>query len=397
MANTDVIIVGAGPAGAMAALRLAKLGFSVVMLEKDVFPRIKTCGDLVTVEGLRLLQSAGLSAWMETCRRVDVLRFSAPDGNVLDIPVADPAAEARNRILPREFLDAKLAEAAVSAGAVLRDGAKVLEAVVEPAYGQVRVRTSAETITADMLLLADGSHAPVTRQLGLLKEPADLMAARQYLRCEDVDPLGPLEFHFQQQILSGYTWLFPQGSYGINLGCGTYTRRVSSKEIDLAQVLEDFKRHDPVIADRLKYAEPLGPVKAHPLRTHVGGTQTHAAHVLVLGDAAGLVSPFTGEGISSGMLSGALAARFVSDAFAAGDFSSARLAPYTQALVDRYQADHRAAYVLRSTLREPKLLNRFFCRMAADSNLAHVFADAYLDERSPRLLLHPHNLLKLLR
>jgi flavin-dependent dehydrogenase len=248
-----------------------------------------------------------------------------------------------------------------------------------------------------MLLLADGSHAPITRKLGLLREAPDLMAARQYLHCPGVDPLGPLEFHFQREILPGYTWLFPQGEYGFNLGCGTYTARVNRKELDLAAVLEAFKRHDPILAGRLAGAEAIGPIRAHPLRTHVGGTRSHAFRILVLGDAAGLVSPFTGEGITSGMISGALAARFATDAFASGDFSAAALAPYTQALKQRFAGDHNAAYVLRSTLRDPRLLDHFFRVMAADADLARTFALAYLDEVSPQLLLHPRNLVKLLR
>jgi flavin-dependent dehydrogenase len=172
---------------------------------------------------------------------------------------------------------------------------------------------------------------------------------------------------------------------------------VNRKELDLAAVLEAFKRHDPILAGRLAGAEAIGPIRAHPLRTHVGGTRSHAFRILVLGDAAGLVSPFTGEGITSGMISGALAARFATDAFASGDFSAAALAPYTQALKQRFASDHNAAYVLRSILRDPRLLDHFFRVMAADADLARTFALAYLDEVSPQLLLHPRNLVKLLR
>jgi geranylgeranyl reductase family protein len=390
----DVLIVGAGPAGLMASIRLVKMGANVAVFEKEVFPHIKTCGDLVTREGLGLLADAGLGEWMRNYRRVDKLRFSAPDGSLIDIPVADPNQPVRNRILPREFLDAKLAETAVANGVFLFDGCRVLDASITP--DGVTVKTKQEPFTGEFLLLADGSHAPITRKLGFLREAPDLMAARQYLNAPAVNTNGPLEFHFQQRVLPGYTWLFPEGNGAVNLGAGTYTHRVRNKELDLFVVLEAFKLADPVLADRLKGAEPVGSVKAFPLRTHLGGTQTHGDRFMVLGDAAGLVSPFTGEGITSGMLSGALAANVLQGAFHAGNFKAAQLAEYTKALKLRFHGDHEAAYTLRSTLKNPKILNRFFHAMRRDAELANLFAMTYLDEKSPQLLLHVRNLVKML-
>ncbi|MEE4193917.1 MAG: NAD(P)/FAD-dependent oxidoreductase [Anaerolineae bacterium] len=391
----DILIVGAGPAGLMAAIRLAKMGATVAVFEKETFPHIKTCGDLVTLEGLGLLEDIGLGPWMADFRRVDVLRFSAPDGSLIDISCADPQESARNRILPREFLDAKLAETAVANGVNLFDGCKVQDVVL--AADGVQVKANKESFSGKFLLLADGSHAPITRKLGLLREDADLMAARQYLKAPAVDTHGPLEFHFQAKILPGYTWLFPEGNGQVNLGAGTYTRRVRSSEIDLFRVLEAFKTHDPVLADRLKNAKPVGTMKAFPLRTHLGGTQTHGDRFMVLGDAAGLVSPFTGEGITSGMLSGALAANVLQKAFNKGQFTAAQTAEYTKTLKLRFEGDHQAAYTLRATLKNPRLLNRFFHAMRRDAELARLFALTYLDEKSPQLLLHARNLVKIIK
>jgi len=394
MNKFDILIVGAGPAGLIAAIRLAKAGYTVAIFEKETFPHIKTCGDLVTLEGLSLLKSVGLEHWMTGFRRVDALRFSSPDQQIIDIPVTEPGSKAHNRILPREQLDQKLAKTALKTGVKLFEGQRVQQAAIDLING-VKIFTASETYSGEILLLADGSHAPLTRKLGLLTEKPDLIAARQYLTAPEVDPAGPLEFHFQGNIIPGYTWLFPEGNGTVNLGCGTYTHRVTQKEIDLLAVIEDFKRNDPGLAQRLKNAEALGPIKAHPLRTHLGGTLTHGDRFMVLGDAAGLVSPFTGEGITSGMLSGAVAARFVNKAFEKSNFSAQQFSGYTQTLKDRFGRDHHAAYVLRSTLREPRLLNHFFKVLHQDPDFAKLFALTYLDEKSPQLLLHLRNLLKL--
>jgi menaquinone-9 beta-reductase len=391
----DVIIIGAGPAGSMAAIRVAELGLSVALLEKDTFPRTKTCGDLVTREGLGLLKSVGLGGWIASYRRVDALRFSAPNGSLLDVPVASPEKEARNRILPRAVLDATLAQVAAAQGANLIEGCRVTS--VDISSEVVQVNSSKQSFKGHFLLLADGSHAPITRKLGLLREQPDLMAARQYFYCPHVEPHGPLEFHFQPSILPGYTWVFPEGDGSVNLGAGTYTQRINQKEIDLAEILEDFRRNDPVGAGRFKEAEPIGQMRAHPLRTNVTGTKTHGERFMVLGDAAGLVSPFTGEGITSGMLSGAIAAHFLDDIFRAGKFSAEMTAPYTKALRLRYEGDQQAGYRLRSALRTPALLNRFFRMLQRDSSMADLFAAIMLDEKSPQLMLHVRNLLHLLR
>ena len=142
-------------------------------------------------------------------------------------------------------------------------------------------------------------------------------------------------------------------------------------------------------ADRLSKMEPLGPIRGHPLHTHLGATRTHAERVLVVGDAAGLVGPFTGEGIAAALRSGERAAEAAWDALDAGDFSTDQLAPYTRALEERYKADQRAARILRASLKTPALLNRFIGNLCRDEEMARMFGLVYLDELSPRRLLRP--------
>jgi flavin-dependent dehydrogenase len=158
--------------------------------------------------------------------------------------------------------------------------------------------------------------------------------------------------------------------------------------------VEAFKAIHPLDAGRLAGMQPAGPVRGHPLHTDLSATQTHGERVLVVGDAAGLVGPFTGEGIAAAMRSAERAADSVWKALCAGDFSAKVFAPYTQALRQRYLADQKAARTLRSLLRLPALLNRFIRNLREDEIMARLFAEIYLDERSPRLLLKPGNILR---
>ncbi|MBN2047011.1 MAG: NAD(P)/FAD-dependent oxidoreductase [Anaerolineaceae bacterium] len=391
----QVAVIGGGPAGLVAAIRLARAGQSVALFEKKSYPRVKTCGDLVTWEGLKILSELGLADWMEGFRRVDALRFVAPDGQVLDVSVCDPSAPARNRILPREHLDTKLAEVARESGVRLMSGLRVHDLEVDAAEGAaVHARTG--VIRADVVILADGSQSPVTRKMGLISGVPDLIAARQYVKMPGIADDAPLEFHFQEDILPGYVWLFPEGDGVVNVGCGTYTSRVKEKEINLQTVVESFLASNASRVSEEGEVIPLGIVKAHLLRTRLRQTRTHGSRFLVVGDAAGLVSPFTGEGIASGMLSGAAAASVMIRAREAGDFSAEQLSLYTNLIRERFDGDHQAAYVLRRVLGAPRILNHYFRRMRANAELAELFALTYVDEKSPQLLLHPRNLLKAL-
>ena len=388
MIKADIVVVGAGPGGVMAAQRLAKKGAQVALLEKNKVPWLKTCGDLVTREGLEALERSDLGEWTAQFKLVNRLRFTAPDKRVLDVFLGEkPVA----RMIPRLQMDELLVKEALRHGVDFREDCRVRR--VEISERGVCAYADGLEVTAQMVILADGSHAPITRSLGLFKEQVDLIAVRQYL-AGDIDPDGPLEFHFQEQIIPGYTWMFPIGNGQVNVGAGTYFRRSHNKEVDLRVWLEQFKALHPTQADRLAKMEPMGPIRGHPLHTHLGGTQTHAERVLVVGDAAGLVGPFTGEGIAAALRSGERAADTVWDALQTGDFSEARLAPYTRSLEERYKADQRAARILRASLKTPALLNRFIGNLCQDEEMARTFGLVYVDELPPRLLLRPGNVIR---
>ena len=394
MQRTEIAVIGAGPAGTTAAHRLAAAGVQVTLFEQATFPRDKICGDAVTRLGLDVLARTGLAAWSLPFKEIPALQFTAPDGQVLDVALPTGTDGTACRIIPRATLDSRLAQAAADAGALLREGTHVRRVEIDET--EARVSVSGGTVHAKLVILAEGSNAALTRRLGLLRETCDLVAVRQYLS-GDSDPDGPLEFHFQPAILPGYVWMFPEGDGRINIGAGTYTRRVRHKAVDLNAIVAAFRSQHPVTAERLAQTEPDGPIKGHLLHTHLGGTRTHSSRVLVVGDAAGLVSPLTGEGIAAGMWSGETAATHALNALQSGDVSAAGLAPYTRALRARYHADQRAGRFLRAVLRFPKVLNRAFRNLRQDATLATLFGRIFLDEASPRRLLAPTVLWRLLR
>ena len=381
LTDTDVAIVGAGPSGAIAAQRLAAAGVRVMLLDKATFPRDKSCGDGLTADGIQILERTGLTEWLEQFARIDMLRLSGPNGIICDIELAPAHGFGNGRVIPRRLLDARLVQAAVDAGATLKEGARVKQIEVDTDSGPARVTANGLNITADLVILADGSHASITRSLGLLNENSDLVAIRQYY-VGDPGPANRIEIHFQKWILPGYSWLFPTGDGRVNIGTGTSTQRVHNKETNLHQVLARFK-DDSILEGRLHHAASDGPVRGHPLRTQFGSTRTHAERIMVVGDAAGLINPFTGEGIAPGMHSAEIAAQHAQTALSAGDLSSSRLAAYSQALRKVFSSDHRAARLLQKSVNSPALLNFLFGRMRRDPELALVVARIIVAQKSP--------------
>ena len=390
--------MGAGPAGSAAAQRLATAGARVVLLERATFPRDKPCGDGVSARGLAILARMGLDEWTCQFPGPGIGRITSPNGQVLDLRPPVASTLCYGRTIPRQLLDARLAEAAVTAGARLVEGTRVrsVDGANDPTGSRITIAADGLEIAAHLAILTDGSHAPVTRRLGLVQEPAELVAMRQYFS-GDAGPHERMEIHFQpQEVLPGYTWVFPIGNDRVNVGTGTFFQRAHQSEVSLRRIFASFLGDSEVTEGRLVRAEPVGPVRGHPIRTRLDRTRSYARRILVAGDAAGLVNPLTGEGIAVALESGQLAATQALSALETGDFSACALAPYGQALRARFLADQRAARFLRIALFVPRLFNHVMQRLRHDPKLALLIGYIIVGYKPPRLALRPRTLLRLL-
>ena len=388
----DVAIVGAGPAGSIAAFHLADAGLKVALIEKHHFPRSKSCGDGVTSQGLAALDQIGLNSWHQQYPAFEALRFSAPSGELIHVPLNTEPQNLVGRTIPRRLLDAELAIRAEQQGAKLFQDTQIESVSRENSI--IHLKSNRFQFRSRLLILAEGSHATLARQLGLVKDGPELMAARQYLS-GDIGSDRHLEIHFQSSILPGYNWLFPVGNGRINIGTGTFTARTTNREISLRQELERFKS-DPILKGRLDCTEPDGPIEGHPLRTQFGASITHTDNILLVGDSAGLVNPFTGVGIGPAMKSGELAAEAALSAFEMGSLAAARLSSYSKKLHQTFASDRRAANTLRNLLSKPRRLNRLFQKMQQDESLALLFGEIIFDKSSPRSAYRLDTLLKVL-
>jgi geranylgeranyl reductase family protein len=345
----DVAIVGGGPAGAAAAITLARAGRDVVVVDKARFPRDKCCGDGLTAEALRLLEALGLDRdTVASWETVDDVVVRSPSGRISTFPMPRGqglfAAVAR-----RTDLDSALLDVARAAGAKVLDGHALIAARQHPDRVVIEVDGIGELHTR-YAIGADGMWSPLRKAVGATPPGylGEWHAFRQYF--SGVGPLArQLWVWFEPDLLPGYAWSFPLPDGRANVGFGI--QRSSLTRPGRIHRVQQMKDAWPELLGRPHIASVLGtnarpeaPHRAWPIPARVDSTTLTSGRVLFAGDAAYATDPLTGEGIAQALGTGILAARAV-DAAGPSDPSVA-VSTYEAAVRGQLFADHRMSRLL---------------------------------------------------
>jgi geranylgeranyl reductase family protein len=294
----DVLVAGAGPAGSATAIHLARGGARVLLADRARFPRDKPCGGGVTG---RALKQAPCDITPVVERVVDTFELRLHYRNSFRRTSPQPLI----LMTQRRRLDAYLVEQAVAAGAELRDGARVDEVELGPEG--ITASVGGEPVAARVLVGADGANGVVAKAAGLGEGivrgvalegnvPWSLLDAARYETTAVVELGAPA---------GGYGWLFPKGDHA-NLGVGGWASEGPSLREQLGRLARAYDIDPAALTD----------VRGHrlPMR-RVGSTTPRERNVLLVGDAAGLVDPLSGDGMYEAFTS----ARLAAEAILAGD------------------------------------------------------------------------------
>lgn len=300
-----MVVIGAGPAGSAAAIRLARGGARVTVFDKAPHGRDKVCGDGLTPRAVAALQELKID--VEGAHRIDGLRMIA------GTQVRELAWPATTRfpghgaVWPRKRLDAHLADAAADAGAEVVWDTEALPVLEGDRV--VGVDAGGRRWAADLVVVAAGAPGPVARLLGAEKvadEPFGL-AIRTYAespRHDDRHLEACLTLTDDRGIaVPGYGWMFPAGDGTVNIGVGALSTMKGFKALNLNRLVDAY-------ADLVRGPWELGPYLERPRawRLPMSVQRRHGPGWVAIGDAAGLVNPMNGEGIDYGLESGMLAA-----------------------------------------------------------------------------------------
>lgn len=407
----DLVIVGAGPAGAAAALYAKRHGMSVCLLDRDRFPRDKICGDALSGKSLAILLDLGLLARVKSLpgALVNEVVFGSPDhvNASIDLstrPLHDAATgreiTMEGSVIRRKIFDNFLFQEARSVADYCREGFHVHD-LIEENGSVVGVEgkgeaTSAVQFRGSLVLGCDGFNSIVARKSGLYLHDSrhSVVAIRQYF--ENVQGLEKkIELHFVDEVLPGYFWAFPLENGCANVGIGMLHESIKGKNVNLKDALRQVVSRPP-FADRFADARPLEKPVGWNLPVGSIRRTCHGDGIMLLGDAAGLIDPFTGEGIGNALYSSKFAIETAVDAKAETDFTGTFLRRYEDRLWNSLGDELKISTRMQRLGHWRPLLNLVIKSAARNENVSDLICAMIANAMPKKELTSPLFYLKLL-
>lgn len=395
--STDLLVIGAGPAGAAAARVLATAGCDVLLVDRCEFPRDKICGDGLISDALAALERLGLAnAVRGESRASPALRVYAPNGTHV-------SAAIELGCLPRRRFDALLHDAAVDAGAAFLAPLELVAAIEDGervAGARFRDARNGEVVTIDaaFTILATGAAVRPLETFSVCeRRTPSAVAARIYVQVpHDVAAtIRHFAISYDRRICPGYGWIFPGPGDVFNIGVAYFTdsRRRAPTE-NLRELLDRFLQGFEPARDIMAVSRGTSDVRGAPLRTALTGSRLSRPGLLVIGEACGLTYSFTGEGIGKAMESGILAG----DILAPGSPLSRREAArqYAATTRSRFTERFRAYKVAQDWLAHPRLHDFLAWRGNAGTYVVEQMRALLLESGDPRALFSLGGMLKAL-
>lgn len=394
--DAEVIVVGGGPAGSTVATLLAGRGHRVIVLDKARFPRHKPCSEYVNAGAVMLLHELGVGAEVAALgpHRMEAMRIFAPGGQHAVMDFAAVGGHALG--LSRCRLDALLLERARAADVDVREGAHVRDLIRDGGRVlgvEATIDGSRQLLRAPLTIGADGRHSAVCRllQLGSVPRwPRRTGLVAHYRGVDGLDCWG--EMHVGRH---GYVGIAPLEGGLTNVAVVASSQAVAGRSGSLDAFFQEFLGRFPAVAALLTGAERVGGIRG------VGPMAHRPAQVvgdgwLLVGDAAGFLDPFTGDGIHEALRGASLAAPIASAALRSGDLSGVALAPYRAAHRRAFAAKRQLAWLIQGFIASPPLFGYAVARLAARPHLAATLAGALSDLAPAENALSPRFLARVL-
>jgi geranylgeranyl reductase family protein len=408
--ETEILVVGAGPAGCAASFFLSRKKIPHILIDKATFPRDKICGDALSGKVVQELNRIDPNIILEMEKNNGSflgsygVQFTSPNGGSVDIPFSTDAAQLKNApgyISPRiEFDDFLLKN-------IRSDYSTFLDNTSLNTIGLTSQGISAEVINHDepieisakLVISAEGERSKVARQLGnyTLDEKHYCAGIRAYYK--DVTGLHPqnfIELHFLPEFLPGYLWIFPLPNGRANVGVGMLSSAIKKKNISLRQNMLDLLAHHPRFKDRFQHAKIDGSIKGWGLPLGSKKRKLSGDHFILTGDAASLIDPFTGEGIGNAMVSGRLAADQAEAAVQMQCFDKEFLASYDKRIYHELGSELKLSHTLQKLSAQAWLFNWVVRKASKNKEVRDLITGMFEDLNIRAKLSKPRFYFKLL-
>lgn len=409
--TTSVIIIGAGPAGAGTSFFLTKYGIPHVVIEKDVFPRDKVCGDACSGKTALVINRAN-PEWLSEIL-VDERRFMpswgitfiAPNGKPLDIPFTTartPETKAPGFTVPRLVFDNFLFQKMPSPYCTVYQQASVI--AISQRDGAVAVNMTHDgaefIITAPVIIGADGDKSIVRKKFVGDNEVRKTYAVGLRAYYEGVSGLHHdnfIELHFLEEMLPGYLWIFPLPNGMANVGVGILSEVIRKKKINLREQMQAAIKNNPRIASRFANARLADKIQGWGLPLAMERQPLSGDNFMLTGDAACLIDPFSGEGIGNALYSGMLAAAAIKEAKEQNNYSAPFLKnAYDDIVYKRLGDELKISATLQRLCKYPWLFNLVVNKAYKSPSLRNTISCMFTDMDLREQLSKPSFYLKIL-
>lgn len=361
----DVVIVGAGPAGASLACRLAEAGMRVAVLDASRFPRDKLCGEFLSPECWRILQDLGLASEVSRSgyEPIRSVRLSTPRGSVIDASIGGPD-ELPGIGLSRSTLDALLVTRARNAGAEVYEGMRVGGPLIRDGrVAGVVVRHPSEEVIeveASVVIVANGRHSALVQStgstIGTDRFRPRLLGMKRHFVTEEPsfrEAPGSVELH----LLPGGYGGTCRVEAGVSNFCALLPERVLRRHGgSLDRVADEYFVKNPLLAARLSRSAPLGPWKT-VAGVRIEMSRPHLPGVLYAGDCQGTVDPLAGQGMTMALLCGEVLVPFIKRGVSNGCVDSTIQREYETAWRKRFKRRIALCRAFHHVLTNPSLVD----------------------------------------
>ncbi len=360
----DIAIIGAGPGGCTCALALHGSGLRVVMVDKDIFPRDKICGDAIPGLAFKAMDRIN-HKWGFAMRQlidkqdIRTAKIYAPNNKIITLDWVTYAYNSK-RINFDNFLFQLVKN---ETGTTIFENKRLQKVVVQSDGVKCQFQDNLE-INAAIVIGCDGANSIVMRQLGSsdLQNSPTCAAVRTYYQGIEGIKSGVNEFHFFKDLMPGYFWIFPLENGWANVGFGILNTKTSKNKhkLKLRDALEMITTTLPSIAPRFKNAQLMDSTKGFALPLGIQKLPISGHRFMLCGDAASLIDPLQGHGIDNAMWCGLFAAKQATECFKKNNFDAAFIAEYDKAVYKKIGKELATnAFIMRLFSRFPFLFNAF--------------------------------------
>jgi len=407
--STSICIVGAGPAGSTVALQLNRLGIACTVIDKAKFPRDKVCGDGLSGKVITILEKidpeiAQRFRAFENKQPSWGVSFVSPGRYAMPIPykadynkaVDKPIGFVCKRFHFDNFLVDELKRAT---GIDLIEGIGIdTYEKVENGYRLSDAQGKLE-VTCSLVIIANGAHSAFTKKHAKFSYTLHEYSAgvRGYFtNVKNLHSDQFIELHFLNQCLPGYLWIFPLPGGEANVGLDMLSSDVSRKKINLRKLLIETIATDQALKERFSEATLNGKVEGYGLPLAARERKISGDNYMLVGDAAFMIDPLTGEGIGNAMYAGRIAAIHAAKCVNTKDYSSESLSTYDLELYRVLGPEFKLSKRLQKLAAYPRLFNWLMKRGSISRALQTLISGMLYDVKLRKQLASPRFYIRLL-